>query len=112
MHAFQSAYAYAYDFNNYLWWWESTADWAIDYVYPTGIGNPEHNRLPLFFESASKSLDDTADERLPYSRYVFPFFLWHKSSSSGISTVGISTVLLGRTILFKTSLSMMRSLTA
>lgn len=100
MHAFQRSYSYAKGCSSYLWWWEATAEWAVDYVYPTAVPpvttayeadkNPEWSRLPAFFTHASSPLDDATEVdgvELYYSRYVFPFFLWHMYGAVGDSNV-------------------------
>lgn len=80
MHVIQYAYPMASD-DEYDWLFESTAQWAMDYVYPATNGDPdvpatheEQEAAGAFLGNPETSLEVTNDDH-EYGAYVFPFFL-------------------------------------
>lgn len=80
MHAVQFAFYYA-NCIEASWWWEATAEWAMDYVYPSGPpGGPpqeEHAMASAFLGSPEVSLD-FKDDSHEYSDYLLSFFIARK----------------------------------
>ncbi len=80
MHVIQYAYPMASD-DEYDWLFESTAQWAMDYVYPTTNGDPdipatheEQEAASAFLSAPDTPLEVTNDDH-EYGAYVFPFYL-------------------------------------
>jgi hypothetical protein len=80
MHALQFAFPYAAG-NGCTepdWWWEATAQWAIDFVYPTGSADgPPHEE-----QSAAKDLLDVpglplefSNDKHEYAAYLLAFYV-------------------------------------
>jgi hypothetical protein len=70
MHAMQHTYDVFKPCTEYIWWAEASAEWAVDYVYPSD--NTEHSSNQDFFENIDAPLEK---EQYAYARYLFPFFL-------------------------------------
>lgn len=80
MHVIQYAYPMASD-DEYDWLFESTAQWAMDFVYPTSNGDADHpatheeqEAAGAFLLAPEKSLEFVNDDH-EYGAYVFPFYL-------------------------------------
>jgi hypothetical protein len=80
MHVIQFAYPTAAD-DEYDWLFESTAQWAMDYVYPASNQDPdhpvtheEHDVLGWFLDAPHVPLETTNDEH-EYGAYLFSFYL-------------------------------------
>jgi len=86
MHAVQFGYEYANCVDS-SWWWEATAQWAMDYVYPKGSpGGPRQEEQAMattFLVSPEVSLD-FADDSHEYSAYLLPFFIARKHNPSWV----------------------------
>lgn len=82
-----------------IWWRESTALWAEDFVYPDD--NREHQFANAYLKDMDKPLDPADDdcsceEEREYGSYLFPFFIartfsphlvaeiWHKAQDESI----------------------------
>ena len=83
-HTFQDAFSVALGHcptdRDYLWWTEGSADWAMDFVYPTR--NAEHSSAPRFLRVPEVSLDEP-DRRHAYGTYLLPFFQHRSTDEPG-----------------------------
>jgi hypothetical protein len=88
MHAFQYAFPLAGHCLNYKWFYEASAAWAADYVYPTQIDNREHASLPSMLWHPDLPLEYENDQH-EYGAHMFPFFLagQGRAHASLISTI-------------------------
>jgi hypothetical protein len=90
-HAFQYAIAGAPDDTTSGWWWEATATWAEDYVYP----GQDSEQLYLDDWTAdpgppplTSTGGDTYEFESPeYTNYVFPFYLAQVHGASIIGAI-------------------------
>ena len=89
MHAFQYSYKLAggclSDNEKYRWWGEATAQWAMDYVYPSRQG--EQDAAPAFLKYPEVALN-TFNEYHEYGAYLLPFYI-HRSTGNPF-TIGLS----------------------
>lgn len=91
MHVIQFAYAVAPG-DDYDWLFESTAEWAVDYVYPTSNMDPDFPQQQPEQASASWFLSrpevplEMVDDTHEYGAYILPFYL-AGSGQSGATLV-------------------------
>ncbi|MCC6626152.1 MAG: hypothetical protein IT340_01995 [Chloroflexi bacterium] len=71
MHVLQFTYSRA-SCSEYKWWWEATANWAVDHVYQDS--NWEHDSAPWFLHSPEEPLE-RVDDHSEYGAYLLPFYL-------------------------------------
>ncbi len=78
MHAVQFAFDRAGDCGEYTWFVEASAQWAMDYVYPSGPPggppNEEQQVAPRLLDDTYWPLDQVNDWH-EYGAYLFPFYL-------------------------------------
>lgn len=61
------------------WWWEATAQWAKDYVYPSGPeGQKEQNAATDLLDVPKEPLESTATSDHEYGAYLLPFYIARK----------------------------------
>jgi hypothetical protein len=65
----------------YRWWAEASAEWAMDFVFPSDPEQPEHKSAPFFLDVPEKSLD-LPEEAHEYGAYLLPFYLHRKTRSA------------------------------
>ena len=69
----------------YAWLAEATAEWAMDYVYPTS--NEEMGTTSWFYQGGTGSLAprlDLRNDKHEYGAYLFFFYLTHHFNNNGI----------------------------
>ncbi|HSP54363.1 MAG TPA: dockerin type I domain-containing protein [Dehalococcoidia bacterium] len=106
MHTIQFAFNSAGSCNEYHWFQEATAQWAMDYVYP-GAPNEEQAVAPDLLDRPDLPLDERQDPHW-YGAYLFPFYLtrikgqtnavraiWDRSESTASSLVAINDTVPG-----------------
>lgn len=106
MHTIQFAFNPAGSCNEYQWFMEASAQWAMDYVYP-GSPNEEQAAAPDLLDRPELPLDLRADPHW-YGAYLFPFYLtrlkgqpnavraiWEKSETSASSLAAINNATQG-----------------
>jgi hypothetical protein len=78
MHAVQYAFGLAGTCSAYDWFAEASAQWAMDYVYPSGPPggppNEEQQAAPWMLDEPSLMLNYKNDSH-EYGAYLFPFYL-------------------------------------
>ncbi len=77
MHTIQLAYDGPADCHEYRWFREASAQWAVDYVYPSANDEQVGAWSMLLFPETRL---DLADDRHEYAAYLFPFFLSREMS--------------------------------
>lgn len=98
MHACQWAYSVA-GFSlpgSYPWLKEATAQWAIDFVYPTLVDNYEQKKAPPYLMAPDVSLDKTnasGDDNHAYGSYLFFQFLAHREDPHLVSAIWAKTIM-------------------
>jgi hypothetical protein len=76
MHVFQNAFPIS-NLDDYAWWQEATAEWAVHYVEgvdPEPDTNQEHHSANAFLSRPKLPLE-AAKWRHDYGAYLFPFFV-------------------------------------
>jgi hypothetical protein len=70
-----------------IWWRESTALWAEDFVYPDD--NREQQFASNYLQDMDKPLNDACDcqEEREYGSYLFPFFIAHTFSPDLVAQI-------------------------
>ena len=91
MHAVQFAFGRAGTCGEYKWFVEASAQWAMDYVYPSGPPggppNEEQQAAPAMLEFPEFSLDVYQDPHW-YGAYLLPFYLaWMKGQPEIVRTI-------------------------
>lgn len=96
MHAVQWAYKSKTCKDDYGWLLDATANWAIDYVYPTN--NLEHLYAAWFMKTPEKPLDDRItdadDDGRQYGAYLFFQFLARNVGPDVVRAIWQATVAL------------------
>jgi hypothetical protein len=81
MHVWQNTYSRLWDYSNYSWLEEATANWAIDYIYP--FINTENKDAFTFLNTTYLPIDDTTTCRVDFERQYgvyIPFSYWTNSA--------------------------------